>query len=102
MDFEAPLTSLVWITSIVSIIFIFIVSNLVIGDLGDGTFWWKLSLIISCGTTAGAIIPEVAKIFTSVKSDFVQNVVTSSRYGGVSLNVLQVLRLEISAVLLMR
>jgi K(+)-stimulated pyrophosphate-energized sodium pump len=88
MNFEAPLTSLVWITSIVSIVLTFIVSNLVIGDLGDGSLWWKLSLIISCGTIAGAIIPEVVKIFTSVKSSFVQNVVNSSRHGGASLNVL--------------
>jgi K(+)-stimulated pyrophosphate-energized sodium pump len=88
MNFEAPLTSLVWITSIVSIAFTFIVSNLVIGDLGDGTLWWKLSLIISCGTIAGAVIPEIVKVFTSVKSAFVQNIVTSSRHGGASLNVL--------------
>jgi K(+)-stimulated pyrophosphate-energized sodium pump len=88
MNFETPLTSLVWITSIVSIAFTFIVSKLVIGDLGDETFWWKLSLIISCGTIAGAVIPEIVKIFTSVKSAFVQNVVTSSRHGGASLNVL--------------
>ncbi|WP_373469814.1 sodium-translocating pyrophosphatase [Candidatus Endomicrobiellum cubanum] len=88
MNFEAPLTSLVWITSIVSIALTFIVSNFVIGDLGEGSLWWKLSLIISCGTIAGAIIPEVVKIFTSVKSSFVQNVVNSSRHGGSSLNVL--------------
>jgi K(+)-stimulated pyrophosphate-energized sodium pump len=88
MNYEAPLTSLVWITSIVSIIFTFIVSGLIISDLGDGTLWWKLSLIISCGTIAGAVIPEVVKIFTSVKSAFVQNVVTSSRHGGASLNIL--------------
>ncbi|MDR1522771.1 MAG: sodium-translocating pyrophosphatase [Endomicrobium sp.] len=88
MNFEAPLTSLVWITSIVSIALTFIVSNFVIGDLGEGSLWWKLSLIISCGTIAGAIIPEVVKIFTSVKSSFVQNIVNSSRHGGSSLNVL--------------
>ncbi|GHT33176.1 K(+)-insensitive pyrophosphate-energized proton pump [Endomicrobiia bacterium] len=88
MNFEAPLTSLVWITSMVSVAFTFIVSNLIIGDLGDGTLWWKLSLIISCGTVAGAVIPEIVKIFTSVKSAFVQNVVSSSRHGGASLNVL--------------
>ncbi|MDR2427482.1 MAG: sodium-translocating pyrophosphatase [Endomicrobium sp.] len=88
MNFEAPLTSLVWITSIVSIALTFVVSKLVIGDLGDGTLWWKLSLIISCGTIAGAVIPEIVKVFTSVKSAFVQNVVNSSRHGGVSLNVL--------------
>ncbi|MDR0399000.1 MAG: sodium-translocating pyrophosphatase [Endomicrobium sp.] len=88
MNFEAPLTSLVWITSIVSIALTFVVSKLVIGDLGDGTLWWKLSLIISCGTIAGAVIPEIVKVFTSVKSAFVQNVVNSSRHGGASLNVL--------------
>ncbi|MCL2507156.1 MAG: sodium-translocating pyrophosphatase [Endomicrobia bacterium] len=88
MDYEAPLTSLVWITSIVSIAFTFIVSKLLIGNLGDGHLWWKLSLIISCGTIAGAVIPEIVKIFTSVKSAFVQNVVNSSRHGGASLNVL--------------
>jgi K(+)-stimulated pyrophosphate-energized sodium pump len=88
MNFESPLTSLVWITSIVSIGLTFVVSKLVIGDLGDGTLWWKLSLIISCGTIAGAVIPEIVKVFTSVKSAFVQNIVTSSRHGGASLNVL--------------
>jgi K(+)-stimulated pyrophosphate-energized sodium pump len=88
MNYEAPLTSLVWITSIVSIIFTFAVSKVLIGDLGDGSLWWKLSLIISCGTIAGAVIPEVVKIFTSVKSAFVQNVVASSRHGGASLNIL--------------
>jgi K(+)-stimulated pyrophosphate-energized sodium pump len=88
MNFEAPLTSLVWITSIVSIALTFVVSKLVIGDLGDGSIWWKLSLIISCGTIAGAVIPEIVKVFTSVKSAFVQNVVNSSRHGGASLNVL--------------
>jgi K(+)-stimulated pyrophosphate-energized sodium pump len=88
MNFEEPLTSLVWITSIVSIALTFVVSKLVIGDLGDGTLWWKLSLIISCGTIAGAVIPEIVKVFTSVKSAFVQNVVNSSRHGGASLNVL--------------
>ncbi|MDR3256078.1 MAG: sodium-translocating pyrophosphatase [Endomicrobium sp.] len=88
MNFETPLTSLVWITSIVSIALTFMVSRLVIGDLGDGTLWWKLSFIISCGTIAGAIIPEIVKVFTSVKSAFVQNIVTSSKHGGASLNVL--------------
>lgn len=88
MNFETPLTSLVWITSIVSITLTFIVSKFVIGDLGDGTLWWKLSLIISCGTIAGAVIPEIVKAFTSVKSAFVQNVANSSKHGGASLNVL--------------
>ncbi|MDR3306088.1 MAG: sodium-translocating pyrophosphatase [Endomicrobium sp.] len=88
MNFESPLTSLVWITSIVSIFLTFVVSKVIIGDLGDGTLWRKLSLIISCGTIAGAVIPEIVKVFTSVKSAFVQNVVNSSRHGGASLNVL--------------
>ena len=67
MDFEAPLTSLVWITSIVSIILTYIVTYLMIPDLGDGTLWWKLASIISCGTLAGAMIPELVKVFTSTK-----------------------------------
>jgi K(+)-stimulated pyrophosphate-energized sodium pump len=88
MDFEAPLTSLVWITSIVSIILTFIVSRYMIPDLGDGTLWWKLSSIISCGTLAGAIIPELVKVFTSTKSGHVQEVVTSAKEGGASLGIL--------------
>ena len=75
MDFEAPLTSLVWITSIVSIILTFVVSYLMIPTLGDGTLWWKLASIISCGTLAGAVIPELVKVFTSTKSGHVQEVV---------------------------
>ena len=88
MDFETPLTSLVWITSIISIVLTFIVSKLMIPDLGDGTLWWKLSSIISCGTLAGAIIPELVKVFTSTKSGHVQEVVTSAREGGASLGIL--------------
>jgi K(+)-stimulated pyrophosphate-energized sodium pump len=88
MNFEAPLTSLVWITSIVSVLLTFCVSGLLISELGDGTLWWKLSLIISCGTIAGAIIPELVKIFTSTKSAFVKNIVNSSKHGGASLNIL--------------
>ncbi|GAB1401432.1 sodium-translocating pyrophosphatase [Elusimicrobiota bacterium] len=87
MNFEAPLTSLVWITSIVSVILTFICSNAMIGDLANG-LWWKLSIIITCGTMAGAIIPEVVKIFTSTSSSFVKNVVNSSKNGGASLNIL--------------
>jgi K(+)-stimulated pyrophosphate-energized sodium pump len=64
MNFEAPLTTLVWLTSIVSVILTYIVSNVLIGDLGDGTLWWKLASIITCGTLAGAIIPELVKVFT--------------------------------------
>jgi K(+)-stimulated pyrophosphate-energized sodium pump len=89
MNFEAPLTSLVWITSLVSVAITFIISYLTIPTLGgDSTLWWKLSLIISCGTLAGAIIPELVKIFTSTQSRHVQEVVTSSREGGASLNIL--------------
>jgi len=88
MNFEAPLTWLVWLTSFVSLGLTFVVSYLLIPTLGDGTLWWKLSLIISCGTLAGAIIPEVVKIFTSTESSHVREVVTSSREGGPSLNVL--------------
>jgi K(+)-stimulated pyrophosphate-energized sodium pump len=89
MNFESPLTSLVWITSIVSIIATFIVSKLMIPDLGGNpTLWWKLSLIISCGTLAGAVIPELVKVFTSMDSRHVAEVVTSSKEGGASLNIL--------------
>jgi K(+)-stimulated pyrophosphate-energized sodium pump len=89
MNFEAPLTSLVWITSLVSVAITFIISYLTIPTLGgDTTLWWKLSTIISCGTLAGAIIPELVKVFTSTESAHVKEVVTSSREGGASLNIL--------------
>ncbi|MBI2828583.1 MAG: sodium-translocating pyrophosphatase [Acidobacteria bacterium] len=88
MNFEAPLTQLVWLTSIVSVVATYVVSSVLISDLGDGTLWWKLSTIITCGTLAGAIIPEIVKIFTSVESGHVREVVTSSREGGASLNIL--------------
>ncbi len=88
MNFEAPLTFLVWLTSIVSVVLTYVVSNLLIADLGDGTLWWKLATIITCGTLAGAIIPELVKIFTSVESSHVREVVTSSQEGGASLNIL--------------
>jgi K(+)-stimulated pyrophosphate-energized sodium pump len=88
LNFEAPLTWLVWITSLASLALTFVVSNLLIKDLGDGTLWWKLSAIISCGTLAGAIIPELIKVFTSTTSGHVAEVVTASREGGASLNVL--------------
>jgi K(+)-stimulated pyrophosphate-energized sodium pump len=88
MNFEAPLTSLVWLTSVVSVILTFAVSYLLIPGLGDGTLWWKLSAIISCGTLAGAIIPEVVKIFTSTQSGHVKEIVIASREGGASLNIL--------------
>ena len=89
MNFETPLTSLVWITSIVSIIATYIVSSLIIPDLGgDTTQWWKLASIISCGTLAGAVIPEFVKVFTSVDSRHVNEVVTSAKEGGASLGIL--------------
>jgi K(+)-stimulated pyrophosphate-energized sodium pump len=88
MNFEAPLTFLVWLTSIISVVLTYVVSNLLIADLGDGTLWWKLASIITCGTLAGAIIPELVKIFTSVESGHVHEVVTSSKEGGASLNIL--------------
>jgi K(+)-stimulated pyrophosphate-energized sodium pump len=88
MDFEKPLTFLVWLTSIISVVLTYIVSHALIADLGDGTLWWKLSTIITCGTLAGAIIPEVVKVFTSVNSRHVREVVTSSREGGASLNII--------------
>ena len=89
MDFEMPLTRLVWITSIVSIALTYVVSWLVIPTLrGNNDLWWQLSTIISCGTLAGAVIPELVKIFTSTSSKHVQEVVTSSREGGASLNIL--------------
>ncbi len=88
MNFEQPLTQLVILTSIISVILTFVVSKFLIPNLGDGTLWWKLSLIITCGTAAGAIIPEVVKVFTSTESGHVREVVTSSREGGPSLNVL--------------
>jgi K(+)-stimulated pyrophosphate-energized sodium pump len=88
MNFEAPLTQLVWLTSIISVVLTYIVSYLLIPDLGDGTLWWKLSTIITCGTLAGAIIPELVKVFTSVESSHVKEVVASSREGGASLNIL--------------
>ena len=72
MNFEAPLTFLVWLTSILSVVLTYIVSYLMIPDLGDGTLWWKLSSVITCGTLAGAIIPELVKVFTSTESRHVQ------------------------------
>ncbi|HTT20108.1 MAG TPA: sodium-translocating pyrophosphatase [Candidatus Sulfotelmatobacter sp.] len=89
MNFEAPLTSLVWITSIVSIALTYLISYFVIPTLGsDGSQWWKLSTIISCGTLAGALIPELVKAFTSVESRHVKEVVTSAQEGGASLGIL--------------
>ncbi len=89
MDFERPLTNLVWLTSIVSIVATYIVSYFTIPALGgDSTLWWKLATIITCGTLAGAVIPEFVKVFTSVNSRHVREVVTASKEGGASLNIL--------------
>jgi K(+)-stimulated pyrophosphate-energized sodium pump len=89
MNFEAPLTSLVWLTSFISIGATYALSYLMIPDIGgDSSMWWKLSSIITCGTLAGAIIPELVKVFTSVHSGHTKEVVTSSREGGASLNIL--------------
>jgi K(+)-stimulated pyrophosphate-energized sodium pump len=89
MNFESPLTSLVWLTSIVSVALTYLLSWLLIPELGgDSTMWWKLSTVITCGTLAGAIIPEFVKVFTSTESRHVREVVSSSREGGASLNIL--------------
>jgi len=88
MNFEEPLTRLVWLTSIVSVAATFAVSYALIPTLGAGAYWWKFSIIISCGTLAGAIIPELIKVFTSTESAHVREVVTASKEGGASLNVL--------------
>ena len=88
MNFEAPLTSLVWLTSIVSVVLTYAASWIMIPDLGDGSLWWKLSTVITCGTLAGAIIPEFVKVFTSTSSAHVREVVTSAREGGASLGIL--------------
>ena len=88
-NYEAPLTFLVWLTSIVSIVLTYVLSYFIVPDLGgDTSLWWKLSTVITCGTLAGALIPELVKVFTSTESGHVREVVTSSREGGASLNVL--------------
>ena len=89
MNFETPLTTLVWLTSVISVVITYAASAVIIPNLGgDPTLWWKLSTVITCGTLAGAIIPELVKVFTSVDSRHVREVVTSSREGGPSLNIL--------------
>ncbi|HSE93086.1 MAG TPA: sodium-translocating pyrophosphatase [Methylomirabilota bacterium] len=88
MNFEAPLTTLVWLTSAVSVVLTYVASYTLISDLGDGSLWWKLSTVITCGTLAGAIIPELVKIFTSTESEHVREVVTCAREGGASLAIL--------------
>jgi len=93
MNYEAPLTTLVWLTSAISIALTYIISYVmipVLGDpsTGDSSQWWKLATIISCGTLAGAIIPELVKVFTSVESRHTKEVVTSAREGGASLGIL--------------
>jgi K(+)-stimulated pyrophosphate-energized sodium pump len=89
MNFESPLTSLVWITSFVSIAMTYWISSAIVPVLnGDTSLWWKLSTIISCGTLAGAIIPELVKVFTSTESRHVKEVVSSAEEGGASLGIL--------------
>jgi K(+)-stimulated pyrophosphate-energized sodium pump len=89
MNFESPLTSLVWITSLVSVGLTYVISALIIPELGgDSTQWWKLATIISCGTLAGAVIPELVKVFTSTESRHVREVVSSAQEGGASLGIL--------------
>jgi K(+)-stimulated pyrophosphate-energized sodium pump len=89
MNFETPLTTLVWLTSIVSIGLTFLVSYFIIPELGDDVSqWWKLAVIISCGTLAGALIPELVKSFTSTESRHVKEVVISAEEGGASLGIL--------------
>jgi len=89
MNFESPLTSLVWITSIVSILMTYAISSVIVPVLdGDTSQWWKLATIISCGTLAGAIIPELVKVFTSTESRHVREVVSSAEEGGASLGIL--------------
>src|SRR5437879_12803602 len=89
MNFESPLTSLVWLPSIISITLTYAIPAAVIPSLaGDTTPWWKLATIISCGTLAGAVIPELVKVFTSTESRHVREVVTSAQEGGASLGML--------------
>src|SRR5690349_4891030 len=89
MNYEAPLTSLVWLTSLISVALTYLVSYLLIPAVGgDSSLWWKLSTVITCGTLAGAVVPELVKVFTSMHSGHVREVVTSSREGGASLNIL--------------
>jgi K(+)-stimulated pyrophosphate-energized sodium pump len=89
MNFETPLTWLVWLTSFVSIGLTYLISYFIIPDLGgDTSQWWKLATIISCGTLAGAVIPELVKVFTSTESRHVKEVVRSAQEGGASLGIL--------------
>ncbi len=87
IDFEAPLTSLVWTTSLLSIVVTFVVSSWMLTDFGGG-LWWKLSTIISCGTLAAALIPEFTKVFTSSNSRHTREIVAATREGGASLTIL--------------
>ena len=89
INFETPLTQLVWLTSIVSVVLTYVLSYLIVPELGGNSdLWWQLSTVITCGTLAGAIIPEFVKVFTSTESRHVREVVSSSREGGASLNIL--------------
>ncbi len=88
MDFERPLTNLVWYTSFASISLTYLTTWALIPEIGDGHLWWKLATIISCGTLAGALIPELVKAFTSTKSRHTREVVISAKEGGPSLDIL--------------
>lgn len=88
MNFETPLTALVWLTSALSIALTFVTSFLILGGLDDGRLWWQLAAIVSCGTLAGAVIPELVKVFTSTSGTHTREVVTSARKGGASLDIL--------------
>ncbi len=88
MNFEVPLTSLVWVTSLLSVGLTYAFSRALLQDFGDGTAWWKLATIITCGTIAGALIPEIVKIFTSTESVYVRNIFHFSKKGGSALNIL--------------
>jgi len=88
VNFEGLLTRLVWLTSFVSLALTYLASWLVIPDLGGGSLWWQLATVITCGTLAGAVIPEMVKVFTSTRSRHVREIVTSSEEGGASLNIL--------------
>lgn len=88
MNFEVPLSALVWLTSAISIVLTFASTYFLLGGLENPSLWWQLAAIVSCGTIAGALIPELVKVFTSTKSKHAREVVTSSREGGASLNIL--------------
>lgn len=89
-NYEQPLTNLVWLTSIISIILTFVISYILLSELASqySSLWWVLSVIISCGTLAAALIPELTKMFTSTNAQHLKEIVTASRQGGAPLNIL--------------